>query len=55
MDPEPYRRTPNIPYVGDIDRHGYRVVSIGTGQANTAVLEAPDGQRIAVPISEARA
>ena len=57
--PEPYRRSPNVPYVGDIDRYGYRVTAISTGRGTTVVLEGVHdynrGQTCVVPISEAHA
>lgn len=56
--PAPPRRTsPNVAYVGDIDRYGYRITRLGTGGNAMATLEGvhPNnhGQVCVVPISEA--
>lgn len=53
--PAPYRRSPNVPYVGDIDRYGYRVTAISTGRGTTATLEDDRGQIRVVPIQGAAA
>ena len=55
--PEPRRTSPNVAYVGDIDRYCYRVTRLGTGQNAMATLEGVhpnnQGRVCVVPIKEA--
>ena len=46
------RTSPNVVYVGDITAHGERVVHAGTGLSAVVIVEASDGQRLAVPFTE---
>ena len=45
------RTSPNVVYVGDITAHGERVHA-GTGPSAVVIVEASDGQRLAVPFTE---
>lgn len=55
----PRRTSPNVAYVGDIDRYGFRVTRLGSAPAGNAMatLEGVHpynlGQICVVPISEA--
>lgn len=50
--PEPYRRSPNCVYVGDLTARGERVVQVGTGPRSGVVVERPDGQRVGLTFTE---
>lgn len=44
------RTSPNVVYVGDITAHGGE--RVGTGPSAVVIVEASDGQRLAVPFTE---